>query len=240
MRHISNMKLAAFATLIALAIAQRQFDGPAMVRIVNGFDASQGQFPYVVSLRSSKDRGHFCGGAIINSRWIGTAAHCSESETVDDVYIFAGSHDLQSDGLIYNISKIVNHPGYDDIDTKMDISLLRTSEPIEFNEFVQPISLPMEDIAADTPVIIAGWGSTSLTGSFKHISSKLQFLVQRVVMADACKQSFDIKYPSYAKRDFTTLLCAQTMNAATCTCDSGLYSNNFFSGGFKRIILKNF
>ena len=43
-------------------------------RIVGGSQASPGQFPYQVSLRSSTNS-HFCGGSIINARYILTAAH---------------------------------------------------------------------------------------------------------------------------------------------------------------------
>lgn len=216
------MNIVLFAAFFAFSSAQYHFNGPEMARIVNGLKAKKGQFPYVVSLRTIKDNAHFCGGSILNNRWIVTAAHCSEPEAANSIYVFAGSHNLRSSGFIYNVTKIINHPSYDDINTKMDISLWRTSEEIEYNRLVQPIGLPTVDIADDSTVIIAGWGSTSLTGSFKAISNKLQFLAQRTVSLDACKKSFEITYPSYARRDFTKLLCAQTIHAAPCTCDSGL------------------
>ena len=41
--------------------------------IAGGADAVPGQFPYLVSLRRADDL-NFCGGAILNSRWILTAA----------------------------------------------------------------------------------------------------------------------------------------------------------------------
>lgn len=39
-------------------------------KVVNGEDASPGEYPYQVSV------GKFCGGSLIKERWVLTAAHC--------------------------------------------------------------------------------------------------------------------------------------------------------------------
>jgi secreted trypsin-like serine protease len=44
--------------------------------IVGGSNAGTTQFPHQVSLRSGANA-HFCGGFIINNRWVGSAAHVS-------------------------------------------------------------------------------------------------------------------------------------------------------------------
>jgi len=45
--------------------------------IIGGNDAKDGQVPYIVSLQRL-GVGHFCAGAIIDAKWILTAAHCVE------------------------------------------------------------------------------------------------------------------------------------------------------------------
>jgi secreted trypsin-like serine protease len=44
------------------------------LRITNGYTAYHGQFPWQVALFI--DKSAFCGGSLISSQWILTAAHC--------------------------------------------------------------------------------------------------------------------------------------------------------------------
>jgi secreted trypsin-like serine protease len=45
------------------------------LRITNGYTAIRGQFPWQVALLT--DTAWFCGGSLIDSQWVLTAAHCA-------------------------------------------------------------------------------------------------------------------------------------------------------------------
>jgi secreted trypsin-like serine protease len=74
------------------------------------FKAGEGDFPHVVSLRTSFGT-HFCGGAILNRRFILSAAHCWWF--LDITHIVAGAIALNAtNGVHYGVIKKINYPGY--------------------------------------------------------------------------------------------------------------------------------
>lgn len=80
--------------------------------IVGGNDAAVGQFPYMVSLRSvNTPFSHGCGGGILNTRWVLTAAHCLILIPEDGVICSVGSNRI-SGGTHYRSSRIVRHPRF--------------------------------------------------------------------------------------------------------------------------------
>ncbi|XP_031774629.1 chymotrypsin B-like [Apis florea] len=48
--------------------------GIRTARLVGGQNAIPHEFPWMVSI--SRKGGHFCGGTILNSKYVLTAAHC--------------------------------------------------------------------------------------------------------------------------------------------------------------------
>ena len=53
--------------------------------VVGGRNASEGEFPWQISLRAKSPLGHFsdiCGGSILSSNTIVTAGHCVENRQI--------------------------------------------------------------------------------------------------------------------------------------------------------------
>lgn len=74
-------------------------------RIVGGVPATYGEFPWLVSLQlfMGNMSKHICGGAIVHSNWILTAAHCVANVPKNSIRIVAGDYKLYELDGKYNI-----------------------------------------------------------------------------------------------------------------------------------------
>lgn len=131
-------------------------------RFIGGDDASKGVFPHQVSLRDNGGTHHFCGGSIIGSRFILTAAQCTQGQNSqpNNFHAVVGALRISSGGTHYTIEQIVNHPNYDQETMANDISVLRTETNMVFSWLVRASVLPTKDTPAkgNVPVIVSGWG----------------------------------------------------------------------------------
>lgn len=74
-----------------------------------------------------------------------------------------GSNRLNSGGTTYSVDLIIVHEEYDNYLIKNDVSLIRVASDIQFNDRVQPIALPANDTEAGAPLLLSGWGTTTVS-----------------------------------------------------------------------------
>lgn len=125
-------------------------------KLVGGHNAGHGQFPYIASLQTTRGE-HFCGGSIIASRWILTAAHCVVQRTFGTYQISVGSNQF-SQGTIHGVLSIFPHIRFNINTNQNDIATVRTEIPIAFNAWVSPIPVATTLLPWAATVTIAGWG----------------------------------------------------------------------------------
>lgn len=112
--------------------------------IVGGTDAAAGAYPFVVSLEDPPFQ--FCGGSILASGRILTAAHCVEGYVRTEgttLKAYAGSndrttHEFSSDILFTSVHM---HPDYDRITQDYDIAILELETPFVLSDTIQSIGL---------------------------------------------------------------------------------------------------
>ncbi|XP_075162018.1 serine protease 7-like [Haematobia irritans] len=202
-------------------------------RIYGGTETHIYEFPWMAFLEYTKadpTEKAICGGSLITSRSVITAAHCvvgkvllTNGELIS-VRLGINDHTKQSlhseDNNRWYIAKKIVHEDYNEHRSYMnDIALLRLARNVPYTKTIRPICLPSvmstHHISTDTKLTVVGWGKTE-TRNHSPIRQKVNVLI-----AD---QKFCTKqYGSRGVIIDSTHICATgyLANQDSCFGDSG-------------------
>ncbi|EDO34807.1 predicted protein, partial [Nematostella vectensis] len=186
-------------------------------RVIGGKDAIPGAWPWQIALKS---RGNFiCGGSLVSSTWVVTAAHCvARSSNPAQYQIIVGEHNRNVNEVTeetLNVKKVIAHPQYNNPRLSNDIALIELASPAKLSSRVNPVCLPPHGykLPAGSRCFITGWGK------IKHPGSSHPILQQAMIpsLSEAqCKQKAQ-------QSGCNSMLCAGLYNGGIDACqgDSG-------------------
>ncbi|XP_037090168.1 trypsin-1-like [Pollicipes pollicipes] len=200
------------------------------LRIVGGRPAPAGAFPWLVGVANFFGSIPFCGGAIINERFVLTAAHCLMSRYPITLSVLVNKQLRKKDAnqIKFSIKRIIRHPDFSRKTLNADLALLELKESLReliLARTVWPICLPTAPCGGGSnsdacflgrKVILAGWGSLKRGGP-KPV--ELQYTSVNILPNGPCAES-------YIREDIRVndnMICAglEAGGRDTCQGDSG-------------------
>ncbi|MGL4648234.1 MAG: serine protease [Caldilineaceae bacterium] len=208
------------------ASVSAEFSASAAPNVIGGADAAPGAWPFVVQVLIDGQRA--CGGALIDQRFVLTAAHCVTDESAfgginflapAQVSVRVGDHNtLLVDGFEQErlVRQVIAH----------DIALLQLQRPVRLSGRVATIGLPpaippeeaaarLPEEQASAPAMVIGWGDTQTESSSPAVV--LQQAEAPLLEAESCRSVYG---PGRISEE---MLCTGTTvtGASPCFGDSG-------------------
>jgi trypsin len=159
--------------------------------IVGGWESRQNEFPWQVSLLWLGS--HFCGGSLIDSTHVLTAAHCVEGDNPSRLQVRVGEHLRNSPNEYTRTVAVVGnswHPRYDQNgNLEFDFAVLELAEAVSFDDGSQPVCAPVKDDEAydGEDATVSGWGTLSSGGS---VTNELRYVNVPILSSSRCASSF--------------------------------------------------
>jgi len=189
-------------------------------KIVGGAQANRGAWRWIVKFSRIG-----CGGSILNSNWIVTAAHCCHAvkdfpNTLDLLSFTVNEFDTQTfEGVekTFKPAEFIIHENYDHRTIDNDICLIRTSEKINLeNPDIDPVCISTREPPVGRKCFVAGWGAVKESGQGATVLQEIQ---AAILDHEICNGPD--AYDGQINRD--TMMCAGTMSGGfdSCQGDSG-------------------
>nr|XP_039273619.1 hyaluronan-binding protein 2-like [Styela clava] len=213
-------------------------------RITNGQNADPGAYPWQVALRRKHvypwaPYAHMCGGSLVSSCWVVTAAHCvlyvgrhkkNFVIRVGDLHNGDNSmYKMDEDQQTFDIEHVIVHPDFKDRPVpKNDVALIKLVEKhgrcARYGEYVNSVCLPepgQDVFATNTECHITGWGAKNWTDRPRDYPHVLQYGKIRLHDFNTCKELYGRDPISNISQISEGMICAGAPGIDTCQGDSG-------------------
>ncbi|KAM6238735.1 mast cell protease 1A-like [Porphyrio hochstetteri] len=169
--------------LLLLASAFLLLPGAGAGRIIGGWEAKPHSRPYMAYLKIKNATHPFsCGGFLIRSDAVLSAAHCVTGKGKVSVTVILGAHNITKNEpgqQKFHIRHWVIHPKYSRNTLANDIVLLKLEPKAKLTKTVSYIKLPNQDrLKPGTMCKVAGWGRTSLKSGGSSVLMEVDLKVQ--------------------------------------------------------------
>jgi len=208
--------------------------GKPVPRVIKGEPAKINTIPWTVALTRKGSFGifggsarPFCGGTLINDRYIVTASHCVDGQTAKGIIILLNEEDfLISSETVggtqrVGVEKIIMHPNYSRRNVDNDIALIKLDTPVRLGPGspLVPACLPANNDNDFNGQIatVAGWGTTQEGG---RVSESLQKVEVPIITNAICNSA----QTRYSGKITENMLCAGNVSSGgkdACQGDSG-------------------
>ncbi|XP_066297658.1 mannan-binding lectin serine protease 1-like isoform X1 [Branchiostoma lanceolatum] len=201
---------------------------PSRDRIVGGGPSKKGAWPWqalVIHQGAPRIRKPFCGGALVDEKWILTAAHCvGENDILPTGYlnVSLGLHNRKEpdDNVVFlEVKKVVRHPDWNKDTFDSDIALLELKEEVKLTDYIRPVCLQRkarersaQDVQEGRAGVVTGWGRTS--NVFGSEPGTLQEVEVPVVDQEECVSAYEGDYPVTGN-----MMCAGLRVGGKDSCD---------------------
>lgn len=212
--------LAAVIAVLVSPLAHAAPATPGLISrpaVIGGHDAVPGAWPAVVAIGAadrSALRGTYCGGTLITSTWVLTAAHCMAGERTSDVVVHVGLTTLSaSNGRTVPLRRIVR-AAWNKRTDRNDLALVELAQPVM--QAPMPLASSQGSYWAGSKATVLGWGSSKPSG--RGFRDHLQQGGVRTVRGALCRWT-------WGNINTRLQVCAGTPRRAipvdSCSGDSG-------------------
>ncbi|CAH0549414.1 unnamed protein product [Brassicogethes aeneus] len=173
-------------------------------------DMNFAEIPWQAMILRDTNRSLLCGGAIIRSDAVLTAAHCVEGLETSDILIKGGEWKLGIDEeplpfQIVKVAAIVRHPEYVHGALVNDLAVLVLEEKLRLAKNIGPICLPEPNQIPTQNCIATGWGKRILQ---LHAKNALMHGIDVKIMdTNQCKETLAEKFKDSVQNYSPNTLC---------------------------------